>query len=113
MSAVLLRYPCLWELDLETAVGYLRKGHPGLPLLELQGDDAALAGDDPSRPVAPAVHQLVARQPCEPADEAPVVALGTEGPVEAGRGDLERVVALDRVLRVEDGGDLLRDRLEV
>src|SRR5512143_861709 len=98
MSAVLLRYPCLWELDLETAVGDLREGHPGLalPLLELQGDDAALAGDDPSRPVAPAVHRLVARHLREPAGEAPVVVLGPQGPVEAGRGDLEGVVALDR-----------------
>ena len=72
-----------------------------------------LHGLQAARPVAAAVDRLVARELHQPPHEAPVVGLALERPVQAGRGDLEGVGAVDRVLGVQDGGDLFRDRLQL
>ena len=57
--------------------------------------------------------RLVARDLHQTPHEAAVVRLARERPVQAGRRDLEGVGAVDRVLGVEDGGDLFGDGLEL
>ena len=63
--------------------------------------------------LGPAVDGLVARELHELAHEAPVVRLALERPIETRRRHLEGVGGRHGVLGIEDGGDLLRDRLEV
>src|SRR5258705_401579 len=131
-DVVALRLPDLLEDDLLRGlgrdaaedVGRLRKldllADLGLgdELLRLFEADLGLRDlhrlhDLPDGEVAASLPRLVARDFHQTPHEAAVVRLALERPVQTGRRDLEGVGAVDRVLGVEDGGNLFRDGLQL